>query len=255
MPGDLSGVLAKLDRADEHREAFDLLYHAYAESQPYGILTEYDPRTGWHVLRWQVMHEPPFKELALIFGDMISNLRAALDYLIWQLVLQSGNRPGRRTAFPVVRRAKDWDVQSRNALRGVTPEWIAEIEARQPFKRRERPSIHPLAILDHLNNLNKHRFLPVAAVSVEQLGLLINVEDARGEPIESRDFVDQPIVHGGELARFRVPSKAYLDVIVNQAPRARLSFDDGIDYDWYPVELAEWVKETVALFGYAFPRV
>jgi len=185
---------------------------------------------------------------------MISNLRASLDYLIWQLVLLSGNRPGRRTGFPVVRRAKDWEVQSRTALRGVDPEWVARIEERQPFKRRERPSIHPLAILDHVSNLNKHRFLPVAAVSVQQLGLLINVQEARGEAIESRDFLDRPIVHNGELGRFRVPSKTYLDVVVNQSPHARLSFDDGIDYDWHPVELAEWVKETVAQFGHAFPR-
>jgi hypothetical protein len=153
-----------------------------------------------------------------------------------------------------VKRAKDWEVQARTSLRGVAPELISEIELRQPFQRHDRPSIHPLAILDHVNNLNKHRFLPVAAVSVQQLGLLINIEEARGESIESRDFIDRPIVQGGELARFRVPSKAYLDVVVNQSPRARLSFDDGIDYDWHPVELAEWVKETVALFAQAFRR-
>src|SRR5579863_2868849 len=110
---DLSGVIAKLDRADEHRFAFEDLYEAFAQSEPYGIFTEFDPKTGWHILRWQVVREPPFTELALLFGDMISNLRAALDYLVWQLVLVSGNRPGRRTAFPVVKRAKDWEVQSR----------------------------------------------------------------------------------------------------------------------------------------------
>ena len=252
MPGDLSGVLAKLDRADELREVFDELYESYAASEPYGIFTEFDPKTGWHILRWQVNREPPFTELALIFGDMISNLRAALDYLVWQLVLASGNRPGRRTAFPVVRRAKDWEVQARTSLRGVDQEWVDVVRERQPFQRPERPSIHPLAILDHVNNLNKHRFLPVAAVSVQQLGLLINVEEAPGEMIESRDFVDRPIAQGGELARFRVPSKTYLDVVVNQSPRARLSFDDGIDDDWHPVELAEWTKETVALFARAF---
>jgi hypothetical protein len=103
-----------------------------------------------------------------------------------------------------------------------------------------------------VNNLNKHRFLPVAAMAVQELGLLINVEDVRGEPIESRDFVDEPIAHNGELGRFRVPSKTYLDVVVNQAPRTRLFFDIGIDDDWHPAELVEWVKETVARFGAAF---
>jgi len=251
---DLSGVLAKLDRAEEHRLEFDHLVEEYVGGGPYTIYSQYDPQTGWHTLRWQALREPPLERLALVFGDMISNLRTTLDYLVWQLVLAAGLRPGRRTSFPVVRRAKDWGVQSRTALRGVEERWVDEIESRQPFRRPERPSVHPLAILDHVNNLNKHRFLPVALLSVEQLGLLINVESARGEVIESQDFLDRPIIPDGELARFRVPSRAYLEVAVNQAPHCRLSFDDGLDYDWHPIELVEWVRETVAQFEPAFRR-
>jgi hypothetical protein len=251
---DLSGVLAKLDRAEEHRLEFDELVEEYVAGEPYTIYSQYDPETGWHTLRWQTLREPPLQRLALVFGDMISNLRTTLDYLVWQLVLAAGNRPGRRTGFPVVRRAKDWAVQSRTALSGVAPQWADEIELRQPFQRPDRPSVHPLAILDHVNNLNKHRFLPVALLSVEQLGLLINVESARGEVIESQDFLDRPITADGELARFRVPSRVHLEVAVNQAPHCRLSFDDGLDYDWHPIELVEWVRETVAQFEPAFRR-
>jgi len=251
MP-DLSGVRAKLDRADEHRRAYDELVEEFVAAEPYSIYTEYDPETGWHTVRWAVLREPPLELLALVFGDMVSNLRTTLDYLVWQLVLATGKRPGRRTGFPVVRRAKDWEVQSRTALRGVEQQWVDEIEARQPYHRPDRPSIHPLAILDHVNNMNKHRFLPVAMISVQQLGLLINVEEAPDEVIESWDFLDRQITPGGELARFRVPSGAHLEVAVNQAPRARVSFDDGLEHDWHPFELVEWVRETVAQFEPAF---
>jgi len=250
--GDLSGVLAKLRRAEEHREAFDDLVAEFAAGEPYTILTEYDPRTGWHTLRWHVLREPPLEELALVFGDLISNLRTSLDYLVWQLVLAAGNRPGRRTGFPVVRRAKDWEVQSRAALQGVAPAWVAEVEARQPYHRPERPALHPLAILEHVNNINKHRFLPVAALSAERLDVLIDLRPAAGEPIESRDFLDRPIAPGGEAARFRVASGVMLDVTVNQAPRFRVSFDDGLGYDWHPLELVEWVRETIVRFEPAF---
>lgn len=249
---DLTGVLAKLDRAEEHRQEYDQLVEDFVGAEPYTIYSQYDPETGWHTLRWQVLREPPLQRMALVFGDMVSNLRATLDYLVWQLVLAGGMRPGRRTGFPVVRRAKDWEVQSKSALRGVQPPWVEEIEARQPYNRPDDPSIHPLAILDHVNNLNKHRFLPVAVLSVQQLGLLINVEEARGEVIESQEFLDRPIAPDGELARFRVPSKAYLEVAVNQAPRCRVSFDDGLGYEWHPIELVDWVRETVAQFEPAF---
>jgi hypothetical protein len=249
---DLTGVLAKLDRADEHRLAYDELVEEFVAGEPYTIYTEYDPQTGWHSVRWLALREPPLERLALVFGDMVSNLRTTLDYLVWQLVLTTGKRPGRRTGFPVVRREKDWEAQSRIALRGVEQRWIDEIEARQPYHRLDRPSIHPLAILDHVNNLNKHRFLPVAVLSVQRLDLLINVEDAPGEAIESQDFLDRPITDGGEAARFRVPSGTHLEVAVKQPPRCRVSFDDGLDYDWHPIELIEWVRETVAQFEPAF---
>jgi hypothetical protein len=249
---DLSGVLAKLERADEHRQEYEDILEAFLESQPYSIFTEYDPKTGWHVLRWHVMTEPPLERLALLFGDMISNLRTTLDYLVWQLVLVGGSRPGRRTGFPVVRREKDWEVQSRAALRGVAPEWVEEIELRQPFHRPDHAAFHPLAILDHVNNLNKHRFLPPAVLSVEELNVLINLQPVAGEALETQDQVNRAIVPGAELARFRVESREYLDVVSNQPPRVRLAFDDGLEYDWHPLELVEWVRETIASFEPAF---
>ena len=43
---DLTGVRAKLRRADEHRQAYDDLFESYLETQPYSILFEFDPETG-----------------------------------------------------------------------------------------------------------------------------------------------------------------------------------------------------------------
>ncbi len=58
MP-DLTGVRAKLRRADEHRQAYDDLFARFLETQPYSILFEFDPESGWHVFRWLVTSEPP----------------------------------------------------------------------------------------------------------------------------------------------------------------------------------------------------
>ena len=115
---DLTGVRAKLRRAEEHREAYDDLFESYLAASPYAIIFEYDPETGWHTFRWSVESEPPLEELALIFSDILGNLRSTLDYLVWQLVLLGGRKPGRQTAFPVVKREKDWRVAGRRRAAG-----------------------------------------------------------------------------------------------------------------------------------------
>jgi hypothetical protein len=252
MP-DLIGVRAKLRRADEHRQAYDALFESFLDTQPYSILFEFDPESGWHVFRWLVTGEPPLEDLSLIFSDIVGNLRSTLDYLVWQLVLLGGLKPGRQTGFPIVRREKDWPVQGGGALKGVPEEWAALIESMQPFHRFDRPDLHPLAILEHVNNLTKHRFLPAAVLTAESFGYLINVAGLpEGERFESHDFLDEPIENGAEVARFRTASRLMVDVHINENPRFRLSFRDGVDLAWSPLDLVEWVREAVARFEPAF---
>jgi hypothetical protein len=250
---DLAGVRAKLRRADEHRRVYDELFESYLETHPYSILFEFDPESGWHVFRWVVVNEPPLEELSLIFCDILGNLRSALDYLVWQLVLHGGRKPGRQTGFPIVKRERDWDVQGASALKGVGPEWAELIEAMQPFQRPERPELHPLAILEHVNNLTKHRFLPAAVLTVENFGYLINIADVpEGERFESQDHLDRPVENGGEVARFRTESRLPVAVQIADNPRFRLSFKDGVELDWRPGDLVEWVTEAAAQFEPAF---
>jgi hypothetical protein len=250
---DLAGVRAKLRRADELRTAYDELFESYLQTHPYSILFEFDPDTGWHVFRWVVVQEPPLEDLSLIFCDILGNLRSALDYMVWQLVLKGGRKPGRQTGFPIVRRERDWPVQGAAALKGVGEEWAELIEAMQPFQRLERPELHPLAILEHVNNLTKHRFLPAAVLTVENFGYLINVADVpEGERFESQEHLDRPVENGGEVARFRTESGLPVAVQVAENPRFRLRFNDGVELDWTPIDLVEWVTEAVAQFEPAF---
>ena len=43
-----------------------------------------------------------------------------------------------------------------------------------------------------------------------------------------------------------------MTVQVAENPRFRLSFNDGIELDWAPIDLVEWVREAVAQFEPAF---
>ena len=104
-------------------------------------------------------------------------------------------------------------MQGGSALRGVPDESAALIEQLQPFRRLDRPDLHPLAILEHVNNLTKHRFLPAAVLTADSFGYLINVGGVPpGETFESMDFLDRPIADGAELARFRARSRSLIAV-------------------------------------------
>ena len=104
-----------------------------------------------------------------------------------------------------------------------------------------------------MNNLTKHRFLPAAVLTAEKFGYLINVADVpEGELFESQDQLDSPVVNGGEVARFRTQSRLQVAVHIAENPRFRLSFRDGVDLVWTPLDLVEWVREAVAQFEPAF---
>lgn len=54
----------------------------------------------------------------MVIGDAVHNARAALDHLVWQLVLAAGNTPNRRTGFPVAEDDRNFR-RAASALRGV----------------------------------------------------------------------------------------------------------------------------------------
>ena len=73
-----------------------------------------------------------------------------------------------------------------------------------------------------------------------------------GERFESQEHLDRPVENGGEVARFRTESRLLVAVHIAENPRFRLSFKDGVDLDWTPLDLVEWVTEAVAQFEPAF---
>lgn len=252
---DLRGVLAKLRRADEHRQAFDRLLEEFLDKDPYSIAFDFDADTGWNTFRWVVRHDPPLTDFALIEGDFLTNLRGTLDYLVWQLVLASGSQPTEKTAFPVVKESKYWAGAAGGRLSGVDPIWVTEIEKLQPYHGQQRGKLHPLALIDNLNNINKHRTLPATIVDPMRVSFQIDVGTmAAGDQIRHEFFAGEPIEHGAVLMRFMwVQTRQQLNVNVDGDLSFRASFRDGLNHDWTNDEAFDWVSRAVAIFEPAFP--
>jgi hypothetical protein len=96
----------------------------------------------------------------LIAGDILQCMRSSLDYLVWELVLANGEQPGIQNAFPISWTVSNYknEITNRKRLNGVDPGACALIDMLQPLclpeAEREKS---PLAVLDKLTNINKHR--------------------------------------------------------------------------------------------------
>ncbi len=171
----LEGPLAKLDRAWLHMRTLNREVGAFKRSKTHFYTSEVDSQTGETVVRIWITREPPSIRWGLLVGDITHNLRSALDHLIWQLILLSGNKPTRNNQFPIYRVEKDyWAIpenRSRNnrdrLLAGVAEDYRTPIDEVQPYAaldRGEDPATRYLAHLGWLSNIDKHQVVHAAFI-------------------------------------------------------------------------------------------
>lgn len=239
MTPSLEGPRAKIDRAEEHLNALYGEVHAFLE--PYSDFEPvYHAFDGtWHTVNVRpIIDEPPLR-LSVICGDAIHNLRAALDHLVWQLVVAAGNKPSKGNSFPIYSAAKDFDrdVRFREKKRGPGPlggidpnrkAWTT-IEQAQPYHSR-RPPGDPLAMLKTLDDMDKHRTLAVHALfpGEQTVWDLVGWHPA-AELLEYR-FANRPLSleHETEILRLRF-SEAWPNPQVGMKDRLTVepTFGDG----------------------------
>ena len=100
-----------------------------------------------------------FVEWAVTIGEIVHNLRSALDHLVWQLVRDNGGQPSEANMFPIVslESRDDWERISKNKLKGVSDEMKERIKGIQPFAVLAPYDVTALSKLHHLSNVDKHR--------------------------------------------------------------------------------------------------
>jgi hypothetical protein len=95
----------------------------------------------------------------MFVGDAVHSLRSALDHLVFA----AASEPTRQCAFPICKTAKEWAIESPGILWSVPDDLRALIDNAQPYHRGDSAHAHPLAVLNTLWNLDKHRTIPVTA--------------------------------------------------------------------------------------------
>jgi hypothetical protein len=90
-------------------------------------------------------------------GDIVHNLRSALDHLAHQLVLvgSPGKEPTRRIEFPIAKDFATYEKDKRAKVEGMRQDAIAAIDALKPYKGGN----DDLWRIHELDNIDKHRGL------------------------------------------------------------------------------------------------
>jgi len=105
----------------------------------------------------------------LIIGDIVTNLRASLDHITWDLAMLHIRETGRKLTpkeerkiqFPLYDDSSAMADERRGvrALKYVLPRAHSEIERFQPYNRRNWPKLDLLRDLELLTNTDKHRIV------------------------------------------------------------------------------------------------
>ena len=186
IPTALEGVVSKIRRAQEHSNSLKEEVNAFTNSGDYDTLPERNSDGSEYRLRIKFGQlKPDVVRWGVMFGDVLHNLRSALDHLAWQLVLTGGGEPGSTTSFPIFKDRDKFVSLSRDPVRGVSNKVRELIEGVQPFQRgREEAALSALWVLHELSNWDKHRLVHLTFLGPSQGTVTPSVKGATFEAFD-----------------------------------------------------------------------
>ena len=171
----LEAIYAKIERADRGLRTLRTDMERFCErqrvAQKRSQQTNPDGKSVDTVEAWLADPEETPIEWSIRIGEIVYNLRSSLDHLVWQLVLDNGEKPSRRNAFPIVWEESDWGNIAEDRLRNVSCENMKKIRALQPFGGGwGLPfNVNAFRELDYLCNVDKHRHLNLVCTTLSGL--------------------------------------------------------------------------------------
>jgi hypothetical protein len=179
MPNpDLEGARRKVDRAREYVAEIEAEHRRYFKRhpKPLRIGFDYDPHTQG---LWVVVDEiaEPSPILPLIVGDLVHNLRSAVDHLAWQIVQHGNNSTltpskANQVQFPICDTLDQFNSEfKRGRLLGMGQVEETIIRRHQPYRRGTDARLHPLAQLRDLSNEDKHRNILIVYWAPQDLAM------------------------------------------------------------------------------------
>lgn len=194
---------AKLHWARHHLDRFKAEVQSFVESKPYGTTLQHNKDTGMWDARMVVL-APLQDSLNLIIGDIVQNMRSALNTLTYALTLKHSPGWGNLDAvqFPIFSDEDAFDKGRAKNIGGIAPKAQTLIKMFQCFYGPNPKKYGPLIALQHLSNVDKHKRL----VLTQAVGVPTRIETP-GYRIAAIRMVAKgtPVIHGTVVASLLIP--------------------------------------------------
>jgi hypothetical protein len=154
----LADAFLRIDRGDEHLTCLEARIEVFRESQKDKVTVRVEANRQGFGLRNEV-EEPP-RVLSVLIGEVVYNLRAALDYLVYALAWLDSREHQTKTQFPIESDCEIFNGRRRTFLKGVSDEHVAAIKRLQPFNGCDW-----IGFLRDASNQDKHWALAVTSTS------------------------------------------------------------------------------------------
>lgn len=163
----LDQINVKINQAKIHLATLNLQIRAYIQAQPFTISTRRDPST--RRLHYFVQEVKPLPtDLSAVVGDVLQNLRSALDHVAYQLVLVGTSaEPSGHVYFPIADSMTAYERKRNNDLRGARSQAVRAVDGLRPYKDGNLT----LWQLHKLNIVDKHRALITAGSAYRSVNL------------------------------------------------------------------------------------
>lgn len=258
-PGVLRSAWAKWARGVEHQQVLARTSREWAQAGERNRYQRCDNAADRddEVVRmhWHLAEAAPIPERwGVLLGDVLTNLRAALDHAMWAAVYQHSGPPARPQVvqFPIVGEAARMTGYRKDLQPLVSPGVWDLVEAVQPH-HLDDPQRHPLETLRWASNIDKHRFPHVVARAFQTIGPILVRSAGRTLRVLSEEWNPGHVEVGDVVAAatLRRPADAReLDIAITFAHQFELQVGE-LPPAWVPLaEVMDAVTDQVlAILG------
>ena len=155
IPEQLQDAVARVERANQLIDELRGAIRKYEAMEYARYLPKFDEAVGNYTANLPDPTQfPPPPEIKVLVGEIVDNLRNALDYLIFQLAKHNKAKEVPNTQFITAKNLAEFERRKKKRLKGLKPHQINMIEEYQPYNGGEW-----LELLVNISNRDKHREL------------------------------------------------------------------------------------------------